>query len=200
MPDLFDECYKSLEMAEGGYVEPDDDDPGGETFMGITKKNWGSATQWVWDKIDGMKKEGGTRHQIESRINALQQDPEVQTFVREFYKKYYWDRSLCSRIKYPALARAHLSIYVNVEKRGGKALQHTINSMSDTDLDVDGVLGTRSKEGVDILNDLDFDEEHVEQAVQIYRKRSLEELEIAMANNPALERRRKGLSRRYGNA
>ena len=168
--------------------------------MGITRKNWGNETQWLWDKIDELKNEGGTRQQIRRRIDSLQNDPEVQTFVREFYIKYYWDRSLCSRIKYPALARAHLSIFVNVERTGGKALQHTINIMTDTDLDVDGVLGTRSKEGVDILNGLDLDEENVEQAVQQYRKRSLEDLEIAMANNPALERRRIGLSKRYENA
>lgn len=41
MPDLFDECYDSLKMAEGGFVEPEDDDPGGETFIGITRKKLG---------------------------------------------------------------------------------------------------------------------------------------------------------------
>lgn len=79
----FDEEFNKLILAEGGYVN-DKNDSGGETYLGISRKN---NSKWVgWDIIDKEKKKGITN--ITSRLkknNSLTESAKV------YYKQHYWD-------------------------------------------------------------------------------------------------------------
>lgn len=80
----FDEEFNKVILAEGGYVN-DKDDSGGETYLGISRKNnskWGG-----WKKIDAVKKQYGTKN-INSR---LKKDTSIIESAKVYYKQHYWD-------------------------------------------------------------------------------------------------------------
>ena len=70
MKDNFDACLKMLLHHEGGYVWHEED-PGGETNLGVTKKVY---QEW-----------GGTKDMKDLTIED----------VAPIYKKNYWDRCKC---------------------------------------------------------------------------------------------------------
>lgn len=80
----FDEEFDKVILAEGGYVN-DKDDSGGETYLGISRKN---NPKWDgWRKIDAVKKKYGTKN-INSR---LKKDISIIESAKAYYKQYYWD-------------------------------------------------------------------------------------------------------------
>ena len=80
----FDEEFDKVILAEGGYTN-DSDDAGGETYLGISRKN---NPKWLgWSKIDEIKKKYGTKN-ITSR---LKKDETITTFAKHLYKEKYWD-------------------------------------------------------------------------------------------------------------
>lgn len=80
----FDKEFDELILAEGGYVN-DKDDAGGETYLGISRKN---NPKWIgWEVIDEVKKKYGTKN-ITSR---LKKDVALTNRAKFFYKQNYWD-------------------------------------------------------------------------------------------------------------
>lgn len=79
----FDEEFNKLILAEGGYVN-DPDDAGGETYLGISRKN---NPKWTgWSIIDKEKK-NGTKN-ITSRLKA---NKNLTDKAKVLYKQNYWD-------------------------------------------------------------------------------------------------------------
>ena len=81
----FDKEFNKVIVIEGGYVN-DPDDSGGETYMGISRKN---NPKWIgWDVIDVYKK----RYKTAKTINAvLNKDVSLTNSVKLYYKMKYWD-------------------------------------------------------------------------------------------------------------
>lgn len=80
----FDEEFDKVILAEGGYVN-DPDDAGGETYLGISRKN---NPKWVgWEVIDDIKKKYGTKG-ITAR---LKKDIALTNSAKLLYKQNYWD-------------------------------------------------------------------------------------------------------------
>lgn len=80
----FDIEFNKLILNEGGYVN-DPDDAGGETYLGISRKN---NPKWVgWEIIDDIKKKYGTKN-ITSR---LKKDVALTNSAKLLYKQNYWD-------------------------------------------------------------------------------------------------------------
>ena len=80
----FDKEFNELILVEGGYIN-DKDDAGGETYLGISRKN---NPKWVgWEVIDEVKKKYGTKN-ITSR---LKKDKALTNNAKLLYKQKYWD-------------------------------------------------------------------------------------------------------------
>lgn len=80
----FDKEFDKVILVEGGYVN-DPDDAGGETYLGISRKN---NPKWVgWEIIDDIKKKYGTKN-ITSR---LKKDVALTNSAKLLYKQNYWD-------------------------------------------------------------------------------------------------------------
>lgn len=80
----FDIEFDKLILAEGGYVN-DPDDAGGETYLGVSRKN--NPTWKGWKIIDEIKKKYGTKD-----ITAiLKKDNNLTESAKQLYKEKYWD-------------------------------------------------------------------------------------------------------------
>jgi lysozyme family protein len=78
---------------EGGYAN-NPVDPGGETYRGISRKNW---PNWAgWTIIDGYKSNP-------SFPQILDSDENLQTMIIEFYREGFW-KDLWSQINSQAIA------------------------------------------------------------------------------------------------
>lgn len=79
----FNEEFEKLIFVEGGYVN-DPDDAGGETYLGISRKN---NPNWVgWEVIDKEKKKG-----LKNITSRLKQDEALTNSAKLLYKMNYWD-------------------------------------------------------------------------------------------------------------
>ena len=80
----FDKEFDKLILAEGGYVN-DSDDAGGETYLGISRKN---NPDWIgWKTIDNIKNKYGVKNLTEK----LKQNNTLTDSVKSLYKERYWD-------------------------------------------------------------------------------------------------------------
>lgn len=80
----FDIEFEKLIFAEGGYVN-DSDDAGGETYLGISRKN---NPKWIgWKTIDSIKEIYGTKN-ITAR---LKENKSLTNSAKLLYKINYWD-------------------------------------------------------------------------------------------------------------
>lgn len=80
----FDIEFDKLIIAEGGYVN-DPDDAGGETYLGISRKN--NSTWKGWKIIDEIKKKYGTK----DITSILKKDNNLTESAKQLYKEKYWD-------------------------------------------------------------------------------------------------------------
>lgn len=80
----FDIEFDKLILAEGGYVN-DPDDAGGETYLGISRKN--NPTWKGWKIIDEIKKKYGTK----GITSILKKDNNLTESAKQLYKEKYWD-------------------------------------------------------------------------------------------------------------
>lgn len=79
----FDEEFDKLIFVEGGYVN-DKDDAGGETYLGISRKN---NPKWIgWEVIDDEKKKG-----LKNITARLKKDVALTNSAKFLYKQKYWD-------------------------------------------------------------------------------------------------------------
>lgn len=80
----FDIEFDKLILTEGGYVN-DPDDAGGETYLGISRKN--NFTWKGWKIIDEIKKKYGTKN----ITSILKKDSNLTESAKQLYKEKYWD-------------------------------------------------------------------------------------------------------------
>ena len=113
MKENFDKCLEMLLHHEGGYVWHEED-PGGETNLGVTKKVY---QDW-----------GGTKDMIDLTVED----------VAPIYKKNYWDRCKCDELG-SGLDWAVFDWAVNSgTRRVSKALQKACGA------ERDGVIGGKT--------------------------------------------------------
>jgi len=113
MKENFDKCLEMLLHHEGGYVWHEED-PGGETNLGVTKKVY---QEW-----------GGTKEMIDLTVED----------VAPIYKKNYWDRCKCDELS-SGLDWAVFDWAVNSgTRRVSKALQKACGA------ERDGVIGNKT--------------------------------------------------------
>ena len=113
MKENFDRCLEMLLHHEGGYVWHEED-PGGETNLGVTKKVY---QDW-----------GGTKDMIDLTVED----------VAPIYKKNYWDRCKCDELG-SGLDWAVFDWAVNSgTRRASKALQKACGA------ERDGVIGNKT--------------------------------------------------------
>ena len=113
MKENFDKCLEMLLHHEGGYVWHEED-PGGETNLGVTKKVY---QDW-----------GGTKDMIDLTVED----------VAPIYKKNYWDRCKCDELS-SGLDWAVFDWAVNSgTRRVSKALQKACGATTD------GVIGNKT--------------------------------------------------------
>lgn len=80
----FDIEFDKVILAEGGYVN-DPNDAGGETYLGISRKN---NPKWKgWSIIDSIKKTYGTKN-INTR---LKKQTTLLNYAKDLYKEKYWN-------------------------------------------------------------------------------------------------------------
>ena len=76
--------FDKVILAEGGYVN-DIDDAGGETYLGISRKNHPNANMWSY--IDEYKKQ----YPVKELNKILSKDERIISEVQHIYSYKYWD-------------------------------------------------------------------------------------------------------------
>jgi len=124
---------------EGGYVN-DPQDPGGETFRGLSRKNWPT---WIgWSKLDQHKLLPGFP-------DTLRDDTRLSAMVKAFYSEQFWD-PLWGQINSQELSNKLLDMSVNMGKATAVALvQVSLGFLSNSPIVTDGIFGPRT---LDFLN------------------------------------------------
>lgn len=126
---------------EGGYVN-DPDDPGGETYQGITRRDY---SDWPgWEIIDARKRQG------EDFAQRLSFSEELQATVRDFYREHFWSPLKCGQMGSETVAAEVFDTAVNMGSGTAvKFLQQALNAFNRDgtiypDLKVDGGMGAKS--------------------------------------------------------
>lgn len=133
----FSEAYQIVMKHEGGYVN-DRDDRGGETYKGIARKY---HTTWEgWKIVDKLKRSSGFPRTLDSNQT-------LQSYVKSFYKKKYWDVHHLDSINISSVQLELFDTGVNMGvKRAGMFFQEALNLCNRNqrdyaDIKVDGAIG-----------------------------------------------------------
>ena len=103
---------------EGGYSN-DPDDRGGETYRGISRKNWPAWEGWV--TIGNLRLAG----------LSLDANPQLQKNVEDFYRKYFWTPLRCDDLP-DAIGAELFDCAVNCGAgSAAKMLQRTVGANPD---------------------------------------------------------------------
>lgn len=133
----FAEALKHTLEFEGGYAN-DPADRGGETFRGISRKNW---PRWSgWDLIDQVKRKGADKNFINLTFS---QDAEMEALVAKFYHDNFWVPF--ERLELPPRVTAKLfDTAVNMGVgQATKFLQRAVGT------NADGVAGPKTRIAID---------------------------------------------------
>lgn len=133
----FNYAYMKTMGHEGGYAN-DPDDAGKETYKGISRKyhpNWEG-----WRIIDSYKSSSNFP-------NNLRNDHNLDSMVKSFFKKEYWDTVKGDDIRDQFVAEELFDTSVNMgHDRASKFLQQALNLLNNngkrySDISEDGVIG-----------------------------------------------------------
>jgi lysozyme family protein len=127
---------------EGGYSNHPKD-RGGETFRGITRKNF---PFWPgWHKIDAVTQDAR---------DSLKDDPELMQLAAKFYRQTFWDQLGLDQVESQAIACELFDSSVMVgAPRAAFWLQRTVNLLSRPKIVEDGRIGPRTIGAVNLLSD-----------------------------------------------
>lgn len=135
---------KSYESRLGKRYSTDPNDPGGETYIGISRVH---NPEWQgWPIIDKVKKQGLSQKEFESVLEA---DQVLQDLVVVFYR-HIWVRLHCHEMIEQELAEQLFDSAVNCgETRAVIFLQTALNYLNKnqtlwSDIKVDGILGKKT--------------------------------------------------------
>ena len=142
----FNKAYKKTAASEGGYSN-DPEDPGLETYCGISRRHW---PKWPgWKEIDRHKKTNGPIKTNQKLVGA-----DLATEVKIFYLRYFWNPLKCEQIESQAIAESLFDYGVNRGKRPAvRDLQDTVNDCRVkfahvAPLKVDGIIGPKTLRAV----------------------------------------------------
>lgn len=129
-------AFERTLVHEGGWVH-DPQDPGGETFYGISRKhhpNWAG-----WKAVDTLKELGKLHDPL---------SPSMKSALENFYDAEFWIPLCLDRFPsvYQELAEQVFDFAVNAGKhRAGMTLQNCVNHFAEGDLlKVDGIIGPKT--------------------------------------------------------
>lgn len=153
----FEKALKHMLEFEGGYAN-DPADAGGETFRGISRRNW---PWWSgWELIDRAKADG---FRSAKQINAAFADNSgMRELVAEFYYSHFWQQ--WERLGLPGrLTEKLFDTAVNMGTgRAAQLLQAAINSLGPVvKLAVDGAIGPRTLDALGLILDTPAGESRV---------------------------------------
>lgn len=103
----FEKAFKKIIINEGGYVN-DKDDKGGETFMGITRKN--HPTLVIWEIIDDYIDMYNSTYGL---LKYIKNNEAAMNSIKNVYKKQYWDKLLLDKINSQSIANELFDDCVN---------------------------------------------------------------------------------------
>lgn len=133
----FDPAYEKTLIHEGGYVN-DPSDPGGETYKGVSRKNW---SVWRgWQNIDLAKRQPNFPANLEKDID-------LQGAVKEFYLSEFWNKMYGDKLEKQAVANSIFDFAVNAGLKVSICLAQMAVST-----DADGIVGDNT---IKALNDCD---------------------------------------------
>ncbi len=140
-------AYKPT-MGHEGYYAYDPDDPGGETWKGISRKNW---PNWHgWQIIDEAKK--GSNFP-----SSLKDNGELEFHVQEFYKEHFFEKNSLHLIRYQAIVNEVFDTGVNCGSGiAAEFLQRVVNAANRDqkdypDIKVDGDIGNKTITALTVL-------------------------------------------------
>ena len=150
----FDVSFRKLEAAEGKWVL-DPRDSGGETYRGISRRNW---PRWDgWKAIDlvrrgmGYAPKYGTGKYVDYvvRLNdILDKDSWLQERVRDFYIANFWTQSY-TLIEDQELVDWMFSLAVNTGMSpNGKSLPHKWVQQALGGIVADGIIGPVTRKAI----------------------------------------------------
>jgi len=136
----FKEAQEKTMEFEGGYVN-DSADRGGETYRGISRKNW---PRWDgWSIVDKVKRENPKT--FKKVLNSMMKDEALNALVEDFYKEHFWDVFRGDYITSQKLANVIYDCAVNSGiTRPIKWLQASLNDIVNSKLSVDGKYGNNT--------------------------------------------------------
>lgn len=102
----FSDAFNITVKSEGGYVN-NPNDKGGETYMGITRKNYPNLKMWKF--IDQYKVDN--RGMILN--NILSSKKSILDEVRSIYRTNYWNKLKLDKVKKQRVANQFFDIAVN---------------------------------------------------------------------------------------
>lgn len=146
-------AYKICMKIEGGYA-CDPDDTGGETFAGISRRNFSSWKGWAI--VDTAKRAVPNYVKNVAALDALLfSNAQLQTLVQSFYKANFWDVLKCDFVKEQNIATELFDTGVNCGT-GVSALflQQSLNVLNNNgkayaDITEDAQIGTTT---INMLN------------------------------------------------
>ena len=103
----FLKAFNKIIDNEGGYVN-DKDDKGGETFMGITRKNHPNI--YIWEVIDRYIDMYNSTYGL---LKYVKNNEKAMDSIREVYKKQYWDKLYLDEIHSQKIANELFDDCVN---------------------------------------------------------------------------------------
>jgi lysozyme family protein len=125
----FTQAYQQVLAHEGGYTN-DPDDPGGETYKGVSRK---MNSKWNgWTTIDILKRQPGFPANLDKN-DALQTD------VEDFYRITFWDPMNGDKLSNQQIANSIFDFGVNA----GLATSVSLAQMV-VEVKADGVIGPLS--------------------------------------------------------
>lgn len=103
----FEKAFNKIIANEGGYVN-DKDDKGGETFMGITRKNHPNIA--IWDIIDEYIDIHDSTYGL---LKYIKNNNRAMNSIKDIYRKQYWDKLLLDKIRSQSIANELFDDCVN---------------------------------------------------------------------------------------
>lgn len=134
----FERAFDKVVSHEGGYVN-DPDDKGGETYMGICRKNYPKLK--MWEVIDTYKNAKWTVKQINAGLGIRE---DVKKEVEEIYKNKYWDVLKLDNIKSQKIA---VQLFDDAINRGPTAAVKLVATLYGK-----STAGKMTDELIDLLN------------------------------------------------
>lgn len=135
----FDQAYNKLKEQEGGYTTGKNQKKDEQTNMGIK--------QSTLDKYSAKYPDKNFPHDVKD-LKEYQ--------AKEIYKSKYWDNTRIPQIENDRIRNAIFDM--NVMGGAGKVVQRAINSFSDANLKVDGVIGKETIKAINAIPDTKIEE------------------------------------------